>query len=221
VRTALTLTLAAILITGCGGASGGDRPDEDATLLLDSAPGAVHAGLYLATARGYDEAEGARLEVKRPGASADAAEQLRDGRADLAILALGDLAAARERGRDVVGVYAVVQPLPRLVLCVSRTTLEDRRPLVRAAIRALQRGYAQAQTEPDSAVAAVQEAAPRAGRQALAAQLDEVSPSFTAGARAPGELREDVLRRWAARQDPPLDVGAAFDFGQVGPVKNP
>jgi ABC-type nitrate/sulfonate/bicarbonate transport system substrate-binding protein len=210
-----------MLIAGCGGAAGGDRPDEDATLLLDSAPGAVHAGIYLAAARDYDEAEGVRLEVERPGASADAAEQLRDGRADMAILPLGDLAAARERGRDIVGVYAVVQPLPRLVLCVSRTTLEDRRPLVRAAIRGLQRGYAQAQTEPDSAVAAVREAAPRADRQALAAQLDEVSPAFTAGARAPGELREDVLRRWAARQDPPVDVRSAFDFGQVGPVRNP
>ena len=85
-RTALTFALLAILITGCGGVSGGDRPDEDATLLLDSAPRAVHAGIYLATARGYDEAEGVRLEVKRPGASADASEQLRTGRADFAIL---------------------------------------------------------------------------------------------------------------------------------------
>jgi len=221
VRTALTFALLAILITGCGGVSGGDRPDEDATLLLDSAPRAVHAGIYLASARGYDEAEGVRLEVKRPGASADAAEQLRTGRADFAILDLADLAAARGRGRDIVGVYGLVQPLPRLVLCVSRTTLEDRRPLVRAAIRALQRGYAQAQSEPDSAVAAIQEEAPRADRDELAAQLDEVSPSFTAGARAPGELREDVLRRWAARQDPPLDVDTAFDFGQIGPVRNP
>jgi ABC-type nitrate/sulfonate/bicarbonate transport system substrate-binding protein len=221
VRTALTLALAAILITGCGGTSGGDRPNEDATLLLDSAPGAVHAGIYLATERGYDEAEGARLEVKRPGATADAAEQLRDGRADFAILDVRDLARARESGADIVGVYAVLQRPRGPVLCVTRTTLEDRRPLVRAAIRGLQRGYAQAQTEPDSAVAALQEAAPRTDRQALAAQLDEVSPAFTAGARAPGELREDVLRRWAARQDPPLDVGAAFDFGQVGPVRNP
>ena len=220
-RAALTFALLAILITGCGGGSGGDRPGEDATLLLDSAPRAVHAGIYLATARGYDEAEGVGLEVKRPGASADAAEQLRTGRADFAILDLADLAAARERGREVVGVYAVVQPLPRLVLCVSRTTLEDRRPLVRAAIRALQRGYAQAQIEPDSAVAAIRDAAPRADRQALATALDEVSPSFTAGARAPGELREDVLRRWDARRHPPLDVDMAFDFDQVGPVRNP
>ena len=96
----------------------------------------------------------------------------------------------------MVCVYAVVQP-PRLLLCVKRTTLEDRRPLVRAAIRALQRGYAQAQVEPDSAVAAVLAETPRADRGQLAAQLDAVSPSFTAGVRAPGELRPDALRRLA------------------------
>ena len=206
-------------MTGCGGVAGEDRPNEDATLLLDSAPGAVHAGIYLAAGRGYDEAEGVRLEVRRLGAHP--VEQLRAGRADLAILGLRDLAAARRQGRDVVGVYAIVQPLPRLVLCVTRSTLEERRPLVRAVIRALQRGYAQAQVEPDSAVAAIQDVAPGSDRGRLAAQLDEVSPTFTAGARAPGELREGVLRRWAATLDDPLDVSQAFDFDQVGPLRNP
>jgi ABC-type nitrate/sulfonate/bicarbonate transport system substrate-binding protein len=58
VRLPLTLALLALLISGCGGVTGGDRPNEDATLLLDFAPNAVHAGIYLATERGYDEAEG-------------------------------------------------------------------------------------------------------------------------------------------------------------------
>jgi ABC-type nitrate/sulfonate/bicarbonate transport system substrate-binding protein len=221
VRTALIAALLGVLITGCGGASGGDRPNEDATLLLDSAPAAVHAGIYLATARGYDEAEGVRLAVRRPRASTDAAAALRDERADFALTDLGTLARARERGRDLVGVYAVVQrPLPGgegpLVMAVTRTTLEERRPLVRAVIRALQRGYAQAQTEPDSAVAAVP-----GNRERLAAGLDAVAPDFTAGARAPGELRRDVLRRAAAGLETPLDVSRAFDFDQVGPVRNP
>jgi ABC-type nitrate/sulfonate/bicarbonate transport system substrate-binding protein len=244
VRTALIAALLGLLITGCGGVAGGDRPNEDATLLLDSAPDAVHAGIYLATERGFDESEGVRLEVRRPGASTDAPEQLRRGRADMAILDTHALGRARDRGRDVVAVYAVVQrplrprergrrpraavppsagapPYPELVLCVTRSTLEDRRPLVRAAIRALQRGYVQAQAEPDSAVTALQEPAPGSDRKALTAQLDAVSPAFTAGARAPGELRRDVLRRWAASLHEPLDVSQAFDFDQVGPVRNP
>ena len=211
-RTALTFALLAILITGCGGVSGDDRPDEDATLLLDAAPSAVHAGIYLATARGYDEAEGVRLEIRRGGG---AVAKLRDGRADFAILDVRTLARVREQGADIVGVSAILQRPQGPVLCVTRTTLEDRRPLVRATIRALQRGYVQAQTEPDSAVAAFQEAAPRADRGELAARLDRVSPLFTAGARAPGELRPEVLARDG------LDVEPAFDFDQVGPVRNP
>ena len=210
-RIALTFALSAILMTGCGGVSGGDRPGEDATLLLDSPPSAEHAGIYLATARGYDEAEGVTLDVERHGG---AVAKLREGRADFAILSVRALERARRRA-DIVGVYALLQRPQGPVLCVTRTTLEDRRPLVRATIRALQRGYAQAQTEPDSAVAAIQEGAPRADRSALEAALDEVSPAFTAGARAPGELRRDVLSR------PGLDLDRAFDFDQVGPVRNP
>jgi hypothetical protein len=166
-----------------------------------------------------------RLEVRRPRASTDAAARLEDERADFAILDLGELARARERGRDVVGVYALVQrPLPGdegpLVLAATRTTVDERGPLVRATVRALQRGYTQAQAEPDSAVAAVL-AQGRGDRAALAAGLDAVAPAFTAGARAPGELRRDALRRFAAGLDVPLDVSRAFDFDQVGPVRNP
>ena len=116
VRIALTLALLGLLIAGCGGAAGGDRPNEDATLLLDFAPNAVHSGIYLATARGYDEAEGVTLEVRRPGASTDALKQLQTGRADMAILDIHDLGLARERGRDIVGVYAIVQrPLAAVI----------------------------------------------------------------------------------------------------------
>jgi len=218
VRISLTFALLAILITGCASA-GTDRPGEDATLLLDAAPSAEHAGIYLASERGYDEAEGVKLEIRRPGRKTNAVQQLRDGRADFAVLPLGELAVASRRGRPIVGVYAIDQPLPKLVLCVNRNTLEQRRPLVRAAIRGLQRGYLQAQTEPDSAVAALQQAAPRADREALAAALDEISPTFTAGARASGELLEPVLRRWASEQG--VDLQRTFDFDQVGPVRNP
>jgi len=322
----LCILAAAVLLAGCGGSQGSDRPDAEATLLLDFAPNGVHAGIYLATARGYDEAEGVRLEVRRPGASTDALKQLQTGRADFAILDIHDLGLAREQGRDVVGVYAIVQrPLaaviarpgierpsdlegrragvtglpsddavlrsvvaddggdpdkvkattigfeavkallagrvdaatafwnaegvalkrrrpgftefrvddfgapsyPELVLCVTRATLEERRPLVRAAIRGLQRGYVQAQAEPDSAVGALLEPARGSDRAELAAQLDAVAPAFTAGARAPGELREDVLREWAAWDErfgilsEPLDVEGAFDLDQVGPIRDP
>jgi ABC-type nitrate/sulfonate/bicarbonate transport system substrate-binding protein len=116
---------------------------------------------------------------------------------------------------------------PELVLCVTSTTLEERGPLVRAAIRALQRGYTQAQVEPDSAVAALMDADRGQDRAALDAQFDAVAPAFTAGADAYGQLRPGVLRAWAAWDEKfgilksHIDVSKAFDTSLVGPVSNP
>ena len=82
----------------------------------------------------------------------------------------------------------------------------------------------QAQNDPESAVGALVDADSGLDRAAAAAQLDAVAPAFTAGARAYGELREDVLEQWAAWDlefgivQEPIDVGSAFDRGLVGPV---
>ena len=60
-------------------------------------------------------------------------------------------------------------------------------------------------------------------REELNAQMDAVAAAFTAGAQVFGELREDVLREWAAWDlefgilEQPLDVERAFDTGFVGP----
>ena len=77
----LLLALAALVPAGCGGTGGVDRPDEEAVLLLDFTPNAVHSGIYLADARGFDDAEGARLRIRRPSASTDALKLLGGGRA--------------------------------------------------------------------------------------------------------------------------------------------
>ena len=322
-RRALLLLLVLPLLAGCGSDPGTDRPGAEATLLLDFQPNAVHAGIYLATEREYDDAEGVELDVKAPGASTDALKQLEAGRADLAILDIHDLGLARQQGADIVGVMAFVQqPLaavlaqpdirsprqlegqrvgvtglpsddavlrsivsgaggdpdavrpvtigfqavkallaervagatafwsaegvelkaqrpgtrefrvddygapsyPELVLCVTRRTLDEQKPMIRATIRALQRGYVQAQNDPESAVGALVDAGSGLDRAAATAQLDAVAPAFTAGAAVYGELREDVLKKWAAWDlefgivHEPIDVGSAFDRGLVGPV---
>ena len=292
----LLLLAAALLLAGCGGTTGQDRPDQDASLLLDFTPNAVHSGIYLATQRGFDEAEGVRLHVRAPGASTDALKQLEAGRTDMAILDIHDLGLARERGADVIGVMALVQrPLaavlaapgirrprdlerrrvgvtglpsdtavldsvvrgdggdpkrvrattigfqavkallggrvdgatafwnvegvalaqagrgfrefrvdsygapayPELVLCTTPAILAERKPVIRATIRALQRGYTEAQDDPASAVNAMTTQVRGLDAGALAAQLDAVAPAFTAGAAVFGELRRDVLRAWA------------------------
>jgi putative hydroxymethylpyrimidine transport system substrate-binding protein len=92
---------------GCGGSPGGDV--DDASLLLDFTPNAVHTGIYTAVARDFDGAEGVRLRVRQPSESTDSVRLLDAGRVDLAILDISDLALARARGRDLVGVMAIVQ----------------------------------------------------------------------------------------------------------------
>jgi putative hydroxymethylpyrimidine transport system substrate-binding protein len=110
VRPLVSLALVlAVLGAGCGSTTGEDRPGSEATLLLDFAPNAVHAGLYLATERGYDDAEGVELKIRAPGQSTDALKQLEAGRAEMAILDIHDLGLAREQGHDIVGVMAFVQ----------------------------------------------------------------------------------------------------------------
>jgi len=104
---ALLLAALALLAAACGD---DDEPPAApappaARLLLDFTPNAVHAGVFLAAARD----DGVRLDVQVPSSSTDAVRLLLAGRVDLAVLDIHDLALAREEGRDLVGVLALVQ----------------------------------------------------------------------------------------------------------------
>jgi len=108
-RLLSALLLAVLALAGCGADESGRAPNVDATLLLDFQPNAVHTGIYTAVARGYDTALGVTLRVRVPTDSSDAVKLLVSETADLAVLDIHDLALARERGRDLVGVMALVQ----------------------------------------------------------------------------------------------------------------
>jgi ABC-type nitrate/sulfonate/bicarbonate transport system substrate-binding protein len=118
VRSRLPVVLAlvaALVAAGCARDSE-DRPDQAAKLVLDFQPNAVHAGIYLALQRDFDGAEGVDLSVQAPSSSTDSVKLLLGGRAQFAILDIHDLALAREKGRDVVGVMALVQvPLAAVI----------------------------------------------------------------------------------------------------------
>jgi ABC-type nitrate/sulfonate/bicarbonate transport system substrate-binding protein len=105
---ALMVLCTALVAAGCSRGSE-DRPNQSATLVLDFQPNAVHAGIYLALERDYDDAEGVTLRAQAPSSSTDSVKLLLAGRAQFAILDIHDLALAREKGRDIVGVMAVVQ----------------------------------------------------------------------------------------------------------------
>ena len=107
----------AILIAACGSSSSGSSPrQQNATLMLDFTPNAVHAGIYTAIARGYDAAGGVHMHVLAPSASNDSIKLLESGRVNFAILDIHDLAIARERGADIVGIMAIVErPLAAVI----------------------------------------------------------------------------------------------------------
>lgn len=106
---ALLAAVAALTACGADGTAADDRPNADATLLLDFTPNAAHAGIYSAVARGFDDAEGVHLRVRVPGSSTDAVKLLLAGRAQFAVMDIHDLALAGARGRELVAVMSIVQ----------------------------------------------------------------------------------------------------------------
>ena len=66
--------------------------------------------------RGYDRRAGIRLRVREPSSSSDAVKLLVAGKTDFAVLDIHDLGLAREKGADIVGVFALVQrPLASVI----------------------------------------------------------------------------------------------------------
>jgi putative hydroxymethylpyrimidine transport system substrate-binding protein len=111
--------LATVLIaTGLVACGGGAEPGalKGATLVLDFQPNAVHAGIYAALSQGYYRDAGIDLDVQQPSASTDAPKLLEAGKVQFAILDIHDLAIARERGFDLVGVMPIVRvPLASVI----------------------------------------------------------------------------------------------------------
>ena len=120
----LVAAVASVALAACGGAAS-DRPGEEARLVLDSRPNAVHAGIYLAEARGFTDAEGVRLRIEAPGDATDAVGLLVSSRVQFAVLDLHDLARAREQGRDLVAVMALAQR-PLAAVLADRTVRSPR-----------------------------------------------------------------------------------------------
>jgi putative hydroxymethylpyrimidine transport system substrate-binding protein len=85
-------------------------------LILDFTPNAVHTGVYAALARHYDRDDGVDLHVIAPTATTDSIKLLETGKVNFAILDIHDLAIARERRQDIVGIMAIVQrPLAAVI----------------------------------------------------------------------------------------------------------
>jgi NitT/TauT family transport system substrate-binding protein/putative hydroxymethylpyrimidine transport system substrate-binding protein len=115
----LAIVLMAGVLAGCGDRDGGSATSGTpprVQLALDFTPNAVHAPIFAAVRTGGDKAHGVRMVIRQPGPGPDALKLVAAGRLDLGVLDIHDLAIARERGIDVVGVAALVRkPLAALV----------------------------------------------------------------------------------------------------------
>jgi NitT/TauT family transport system substrate-binding protein/putative hydroxymethylpyrimidine transport system substrate-binding protein len=113
---AAALAIIAMALAACGGGGAEPGASDEATLILDFQPNAVHAGIYRALDAGYYDDAGVDLTVRAPTNSTDAPKLLAAGRAQFAILDIHDLGLARERGIDIVGVGSIVgRPLAAVI----------------------------------------------------------------------------------------------------------
>ena len=147
-------------------------------------------------------ADGGSFErVSVVSAGSAAVERLESGRVRAAVVdRVAEGVPARARRPDLRQLAPEdhgVPDHPELVMAVDRRTLDEDAAVIRALIRALQRGYREAQVDPESAVTALAARDAREDRVTLLAQLHAVAPSWTAGAGAYGRLRPDALRAWA------------------------
>ena len=173
----------ALALAGCGGI-------QSSVVLRRRAPRARrHAerergGVFLATARGYDEAEGVTLKVARTGD------------ADFRLVATPP--------RGCVVVMAVVRP-DKLVLCVDEVILQDERPEVLAVVRALSARLHAGAAGADEAVSAMDGAGPGSGPRPAVnrarqgrVDLDGGAPYF--GQIASGQGRDSTVVPDARKQ---------------------
>jgi len=219
--------LALLALGGCA-STGDDRPNMVAGLVLDTAPAAVHVGIYVAVSRGFDEADGVTLRIREPATPRSGLDALRRGRTPFAVLDVHDLAVARERGQDVVAVMAIAQlPIeararralrdqgraalarsidlesapryPELVLATTSVELRDEPALVRATVAAISRGYQEELTDPEPALQVLLEnVKPAARRAEVSADLPRIEATFTGTTGKVGAFDPAQLRLWAA-----------------------
>src|SRR3954454_17091907 len=110
----------ALLAAGCASSDSSSGGLKTVDVALDFVPNAVHAPLYEAVRTGADRRHGIRIHIVQPGSSPDSLKALLTKRADVGVLDIQDLGIARLKGRDVVGIAALVQrPLGALVALPS------------------------------------------------------------------------------------------------------
>lgn len=125
-RVVALLAAVLALASGCGGDGAEPGASDEATLVLDFTPNAVHAGIYAALAQDDYADAGIELAIREPGAPTDAPKLLAAGRAEFAILDINDVGLARARGLDLIAIAPIVRAPLAAVIAADRDAV--RRP---------------------------------------------------------------------------------------------
>jgi NitT/TauT family transport system substrate-binding protein len=88
----------ALSIAAAGFVGGPAQADDDLSVLLDFAPWGLHAGVHLATEKGWFKEQGLNVEVRDGRGSVSTIQLVGAGNADVGMAQLGPMAAARDAG---------------------------------------------------------------------------------------------------------------------------
>ncbi len=126
----------AVGVAACGssddddsGDSGSGSGTQDATLVLDFVPGAVHSGIYEALQKGYYEDNGINLKVIEPTSTADTLKLIDAGKAEFGIADGIDLATQISDGREAQGIMAIAQRPPGGLITLKESGITDPKQL--------------------------------------------------------------------------------------------
>lgn len=135
---AATMALA-VGVAACGSSDddsgdSGDSGDtaaqvQDATLVLDFIPGAVHSGIYEAVQKGYYEENGINLKIIEPTSTADTLKLIDAGKAEFGIADGIDLATQIADGRAAQGIMAIAQRPPGGLITLEEDGITDPKQL--------------------------------------------------------------------------------------------
>lgn len=110
-----------------GNGSGGTT--QDATLVLDFVPGAVHSGIYEAVEKGYYKDNGINLKIIEPTSTADTLKLIDAGKAEFGIADGIDLATQIADGREAQGIMAIAQRPPGGLITLEEDGITDPKQL--------------------------------------------------------------------------------------------
>ena len=138
----IMLLLAATMALAVGVAACGSSDDDsgdsgsstaggtqDATLVLDFVPGAVHSGIYEAVQKGYYEDNGINLKIIEPTSTADTLKLIDAGKAEFGIADGIDLATQISDGREAQGIMAIAQRPPGGLITLEESGITDPKQL--------------------------------------------------------------------------------------------